>query len=123
MRDQIKAAIAILQDVLAAIDDSEPDMPEEAKQLLAKGVCLNCRKPIGESDHLRGVHRKCFQRIRRNIKDGHLSESQAIERGLLASKKIAGRPRIIDDKLSQLLDSATVEQFKQEPGKKKPKKG
>ncbi len=80
-------------------------MPEEAKQLLSKGICLNCGKPLDGADHLRGVHRKCFQRIRRNIRDGHLSENQAIERGILASKKIAGRPRITDDALHGLLES------------------
>jgi hypothetical protein len=108
MRDQIKAAIAILQDVLMAIDDTEPDMPEEAKKLLSKGICLNCKKPLGDDDHLRGVHRKCFQRIRRNIRDGQLSEAQAIEKGVLASKKVAGRPRITDDALSKVIESQTI---------------
>jgi hypothetical protein len=108
MRDQIKAAIAILQDVLAAIDDREPDMPEAAKQLLSNGICLNCKQPLGDDDHLRGVHRKCFQRIRRNIRDGHLSEAQAIETGILASKKVSGRPRITDDALSKVLESQTI---------------
>jgi hypothetical protein len=105
MRDQIEAAISILQDVLKELDQSEPQLPADAKALMDQGRCLNCKKPLGDDDHLRGVHRKCFQRIRRNIRDGLLSENQAIQTGILAPKKLAGRRQITDDQLSQVLDS------------------
>ena len=122
MREEIEAAIALLQKVLAGLNQQEPFFPQSAKERLEDGVCLNCHKPIQDEKPRRGCHSACYHRIWERIREGKISEFDAIEQGILAPKSKPGRPRIVDDKLSQLLDSATVEQFKQDTGKKKPRK-
>ena len=122
MREKLERAVALLQQIIAELDALTPVFPDSAAQKVRDGTCLNCGKPLA-GDSMRGCHEACYHRINTSIRMGEINEREAIERGLLAPKAKPGRKKITNDKLSQLLDSATVEQFKQEPGKKKPRKG
>ena len=102
MRDKIEACIRLLKDVLDELDGIEPALPEIAKKLLEKNVCLNCKKPIGKSREIRGCHEGCARRTNNEIALGRITEREAIEAGILAPRAQAGRKRT-DDSLSRLI--------------------
>lgn len=108
MRAKLMQAIALLQQVIAELDDQTPTMPQESLRRIADGLCLNCGLPIAGKKENRGCHDKCYHRVRRRIAEGKLSEFEAVSLGLLAPKSPSGRKPKSDDQLSEILDAKLV---------------
>lgn len=83
--DKLNAALKLITEAMAILERETPSVPKEASLLVEKGICLNCRKPFSDSERrIRGLHERCYRRIMRRIEDGHLTEAELIEAGLIA---------------------------------------
>jgi hypothetical protein len=103
---RIEALILELRQLQTLVLDGVPEFPQEAGDRLASGKCLTCGKPL-DGRVLRGNHERCHKRVIRRIRDGELTESEAITAGLLTMSSSGGRPRILDDRLHQVIAEGT----------------
>ena len=82
-----------IQAIYEILDQEEPELPIEAQQKLAAGLCLECGKPISSQEKSkRGCHERCHRKILRAIDRGKYTEFAAISAGHLAPKGKGGRP-------------------------------
>jgi hypothetical protein len=72
------------------IDELIARTAEQIAEFVNSAICLKCGKPIGEQKPSRGVHERCYQKLRR---DGELERAEANGRILPVGKP---GPRSID---------------------------
>jgi hypothetical protein len=83
LRQHLKSIILDLQSVLAELEPTAVDRPEEP----ARTTCPVCAETLGDGTRIvRGVHERCYQRLRRECRlaDAELS-------GILLPKEKTGR--------------------------------
>ena len=54
--------------------------------------CTGCETPENGEKFIRGQCSACYQATRRAIRNGEITDRQAVKRGLLLPAKKAGRP-------------------------------
>jgi hypothetical protein len=86
--EQLRTIASRLEGLLTA---SPGELPEDAKALLAKGICLQCKSLPG--DYSRGLCKSDYEKTQRDLKnpDLKLTEAILISRGEMAPIKRAGR--------------------------------
>jgi hypothetical protein len=96
-RIRIEALIKELTLIHQELGESEPVVPAKTTDLISKGMCIQCGKPLptkpNRGDIDRFCHNTCAQTVRRRIDDGELTDKQAVEMGAWGPRKTAGRKR------------------------------
>ncbi len=77
----LKQIIRQCESLLSGIEASLPAPAKEAIMLYERGLCTECKEPIGDERSLRGAHVKCHKRIQRRIEKGELTDSEAVAAG------------------------------------------
>lgn len=100
--DKLNSATKLIAEAMAIINGLTPSLPKESETFIDQGICLNCRKEFAEGERrIRGVHERCYRRIMRRIETGSITESEAINAGLLsppgAEKKVVARGDQLDE--------------------------
>ena len=96
---EISRAITLLENILNSMKKptGSGSFPDSARAKLKNGTCLYCNEPIiavdGSQFQTRGLHKKCFKKVNRDILDGLAVELELVEKGLLAPKSRSGRKR------------------------------
>jgi hypothetical protein len=95
-------------DVLSAPEEAEPVVPQEVaarvKELLGLKVCLQCKKKKNER-YRSGCCISCYDRSRRLMRLGRVTEKTLLEKGLWTDPTPPGR-RAEKTDLDDLLESA-----------------
>lgn len=95
--NQIREAIDQVINQLQGLRDSlghDQSISEEMLRKIAQKICLFCGKKIEGDTHSRGCHSNCAQAIRRKIRDGVITDAQAVIEGYWAPPQKGGRPPI-----------------------------
>lgn len=104
---EVLRAINILKGVVDSIkkQGQNPSFPESSKKLMRDGVCLFCKQKLDSAElrrSTRGVHHNCFRKANRDILEGIVTESDMIEKGLLAPKGKSGRKRVRPEEVKKI---------------------
>lgn len=123
--EMLTSGLAVLKRM---IEQGSPSFPAESQSLVDKGLCLNCRKPLGKDRPVRGNHEKCYRQTKRAMDAGELTEFDAVQSGLLLPKDAGGNRRSTTSQLAKVLaekEKATADQIAaevtQRAAKKRPK--
>ena len=93
IESEIDFLVSRLVSLRELVRSDSPKMPTIAVEKMNEGICLYCDEKILEGEpHDRGVHNRCYQKIRRNIRIGETTETDEIEAGRFAPKQQTGRP-------------------------------
>ena len=97
-RDDIKSLIQLAGNLLERarylLERESSGFPEELRELVQQRICLGCRKKIpGSVRVVRGNHESCYRRVHRKIQAGILSDTEAIDAGLLTPPSPGGKSR------------------------------
>ncbi len=76
--------------------------PASAARRLERGICLNCGDSL-TGPQTRGLHPKCYRKIKRDIDSGRYSEGLAIAQGAIAPEQKSGRKSESGDVRSRIL--------------------
>lgn len=72
------------------LDEVSPvELPSDALERLSQRICLYCHRKI-EGRIVRGDHDACSKKVKTEIKNGSISEVEAIRRGLIAPAQTGG---------------------------------
>lgn len=89
----IAAELAEIAESIPETAEAEPAFPIWAAQRVDDRTCLICEKQILPSQReIRGCHDPCYKKAFEAIRQGKTTESELIAGGLLAPKRITGRP-------------------------------
>lgn len=97
VRARIESVIFHLVEIRNALAEDDqlvapPDVSAKVTEKLASRICLFCGKKIPVKDSVsRGCHQRCYQKIRRAIKDGKTTDEMAVWKGQLAERQPGGR--------------------------------
>lgn len=100
---QIEMLIKGLAVLQRMITQDVPTFPSERLTLVEAGTCLNCGKPIGESRPVRGCHEYCYKQVSASIKQGEMTDFEAVEAGLFLPKEAGGSRKSTDTTLAKIL--------------------
>lgn len=83
---------AIRVAVKALSSQHATSFPEFAAEKVGKSICLHCGKKISKSEEsTRGLHLRCYKKLKGLISKGEHAESELIDAGKMAPKKQPGR--------------------------------
>lgn len=82
--------------LIELVNQTQPELPDEALELLEKGLCLTCNKPLGEGRIVRGCHNACYKAVYTMIDAGEFTSREAIEAGVIAPPKPGGRKQAVE---------------------------
>lgn len=88
--EKLASQIALIAKSIQESSGEYPPVPEFAKKLAEEGRCLGCKEPI-EGRPVRGLDQKHFKALTARIKEGKITEFEAIEKGLMLPPAVTGR--------------------------------
>lgn len=109
-----------LRDSIASDDSSEHSpISQEVEEKLENRICLFCGKKIpAKETPSRGCHSKCYQKIRRAVKEGKTTDEMAVWKGQWAPKQQGGRKSespfdshdyLVSDGISDVIESLEID--------------
>lgn len=93
---QIETAISALLAAKRGLELQARNLqpPVAAAKLQEEGKCLQCELPLaGKGRVLRGCHESCYKAVTARIREGSITESEAIALGQIAPRNVKGRPK------------------------------
>ncbi len=123
IQSRINAIVAELQSLSNAIGGSADSsaINSEATKKLSQGICFYCEKKLGKQAKIsRGCHSHCAQKIRRRIKEGKITDAEAVTTGLWAERQQGGRPVSDDNVFAAIARTIEVESLVKKTGSHSP---
>ena len=95
--------MSLLESIRSAIKRAIPAVPESIEQEEKAGICHACKQPRRPGETIsRGLHERCYKRIKRAMQSGSVNEAYLISQGRIAPRKPSGR-KLGDDELAKVI--------------------
>jgi hypothetical protein len=97
---QVDKLIYQMEQLRLLVKESPSEMPKDAIEKSARGLCTYCAEKLGDGRQFRGAHEKCYKRVNRAINSGEITDAQAVARGYILPGDKGGRPVAANDPIA-----------------------
>ncbi len=88
---RLESAIAELTALRSEMLSSGASVPATIEEEVRAGVCHYCKESLADDTVIRGLHQRCYRKVKRAIDEGHATEASFMQVGKLGPPGRQGR--------------------------------